>query len=276
VNVAMVPVGERRRIAVAELGTGAPLLYLHDFFDVHGASADWLPFHERLGERFRVIAPAYAGCSGSDEDEDALGFEDAVFDVLAVLDALGLDAVPAVGNGIGGWIAAELAVRDRRLVERLVLIGATGLFVERCPIADVFYDAQPRDGTSMQELRRTFFGDPASTLAHAWIPDGRMSVERELRRYAMFRFAARIGFRPPYFYDRRLRERLARYTGPTSILWGADDRFVPLAHGEAYAAALPNAHLEVLGDCGHCLHLERPEAAVGLIENMLGFEWRRE
>ena len=265
-NLQSITVGDGRRLAYAELGAGPPLLYLHDFLDVHGGSADWLPFHHALAERFRIIAPAFAGCNGSDEDEDALGFDDPVFDVQDTLDTLGLESLPVIGAGIGGWIAAELAVRDRSLVERLVLIGATGIFLPGVPIADVFFAAQPRNGSDMSEFREIFFADGTATLANEWIPDGRMPIERELLRYAMFRFAGRIGFRPPYLYDRRLLERLARYQRPALVLWGSEDRFVPPAHAHAYATALPGARLCLFAECGHAVSIEAPtEVAAEII-----------
>jgi pimeloyl-ACP methyl ester carboxylesterase len=268
VNLQTISIGGNRRLVYAELGAGPPLLYLHDFLDIHGDAADWLPFHHALAKHYRVIAPAFAGCHGSDEDEDALSYDDVLFDVLDAADALGLGSVPVIGTGIGGWIAAELAVRNRRFVERLVLLGATGLFVPGVPIADVFFTVQPRNGGDMSEFRHVFFADGESALAKEWIPDGRMSIERELLRYAMFRFAARIGFRPPYLYDRRLVERLPRYAQPALVLWGAADALVPLAHAHAYGAGLPGARVRVLDGCGHALHIERPEAAA---DEIIGF-----
>lgn len=268
-NLQSVTVGNGRRLVYAELGAGPPVLYLHDFLDVHGGSADWLPFHHALAERFRIIAPAFAGCNGSDEDEDALGFEDPVFDVLDAVDALGLDSVPVIGAGIGGWIAAELAVRNRHLVEQLVLLGATGLFLPGVPIADVFFNAQPRNGGDMSEFREIFFADEDAALAKEWIPDGRMTIERELLRYGMFRFAGRIGFRPPYLYDPRLVERLPRYQQPALVLWGSEDRFVPPAHAHAYATALPGARLCLFAECGHAVSIEQPAEVAGEVVSFL-------
>jgi pimeloyl-ACP methyl ester carboxylesterase len=58
------------KVAVIEAGSGAPLVYLHGFADVHGVSADFLPFHEGLAQNHRVIAPAHPACNGSDELSD--------------------------------------------------------------------------------------------------------------------------------------------------------------------------------------------------------------
>ena len=182
--------------------------------------------------------------------------DDVVFHALEALDALGIARIPVVGVGIGGWIAAELAVRHPEIVERLALIGATGLFVPSEPIGDMFFAAQPLDGTSFRELRALFFTDPESPIAREHIPDGRMPTELEMLRYRTYRFANRLGFRPPYLYDRRLARRLARYGGPALVVWGEADRFVPVAHARAYGAGLRDAHVHVVPGAGHSIHLE--------------------
>jgi pimeloyl-ACP methyl ester carboxylesterase len=176
--------------------------------------------------------------------------------------------MPVVGVGLGGWVAAELAVRHPDLVERLVLVGATGLFVPGEPIADFFYASYPLDGSDLGELRAIFFADPNGALANEWIPDGRMDTEREMLRYRTFRFANRVGFRPPYLYDRQLSRRLSRYRGPALVLWGERDALVPPAHGRAYAQGLGNASLRRISGAGHSVHLERP---TDLAREVVGF-----
>jgi pimeloyl-ACP methyl ester carboxylesterase len=70
-----------------------------------------------------------------------------------------------------------------------------------------------------------------------------------------------VGFKPPYFYNRALRERLYRAAMPAKVIWGADDRMVPSAHGEAYAAGLPGAAgLTLIAGAGHAALLDQPDA----------------
>ena len=69
-------------------------------------------------------------------------------------------------------------------------------------------------------------------------PDRIVPIELEVRRYQMLRFGSFFGFRPPYFYSRTLRERLYRAAMPACVIWGSEDRMVPLAHGRAYAEGL--------------------------------------
>src|SRR6185503_5837567 len=142
-----------RKVAVAELGKGTPLLYLHGFADIHGAAPDFLPFHHALAKDFRVIAPAHPACAGSDEDEDIETMDDLVFHYLEVLDALKLESVAIAGTCVGGWIAAELATRIPERITKLALIGASGLYVQDKPIGDLFWEAQPTNGTEFRGFR---------------------------------------------------------------------------------------------------------------------------
>ena len=108
----------QRKVQVLESGNGTPLLYLHGFADVHSVKESWMPFHEQLAQRARVIAPAHPGCAQTDENKDIDAIEDVVFHYLEVLDALKLTQFDLVGSCVGGWIAAELAVRPWRRRQR--------------------------------------------------------------------------------------------------------------------------------------------------------------
>jgi len=260
-----------RQVWVLENGSGPPLLYLHGFADVHSVKEDWLPFHEQLAKRARVIAPAHPGCAQTDENKDIDSIEDVIFHYLEVLDALKLTHFDLVGSCVGGWIAAEIAVRHPEKVRKLMLIGATGLFVEGALIGDVFMMAQPERGASYAGLRELLFADENQSMALELFPDGMGELEDELRRYQMLRFSSRIGFKPPYFYNRPLKNRLHRITSPTLVVWGEKDNMVPRAHGETYANLIPNAgELKVISGAGHSVVVEEPDATAQMVLDFLG------
>lgn len=259
----------RRKVHVLENGSGSPLLYLHGFADVHSVKEGWLPFHEKLSERARVVAPAHPGCAQTDENKDIESVEDVVFHYLEVLDALKLDRFDLVGGCVGGWIAAELAVRHPEKIRKLVLIGASGLFVEGELIADVFMMAQPEYGASYASLRALLFSGADQPNALDMFPDGKGEIEDEVRRYQMLRLGSRIGFKPPYFYNYSLRNRLHRITSPALVIWGEKDSMVPRAHGEAYAAGIPSAKFTIVRGAGHSAQVEKPEETAELVLDFL-------
>jgi pimeloyl-ACP methyl ester carboxylesterase len=247
-----------------------PLLYLHGFADVHGAVSGWLPFHEALAASARLLTPAHPGCAASTGSDGIDGVEDLVFHYLDLLDMLGLERVDLVGACVGGWIAAELALRHPHRVGRLLLLGAVGLHVPGAPIADLFMLSQRSDFGKHTDLRRLLFADADLPLALAMFPDRYATLPDEVLRYQCLTFAARIGWNPPYFYDRKLRARLRRVTVPTLVVWGREDRFVSLAHAEAYRAGITGATLKVLDGSGHSIWLEQPEACAKLVTEFLG------
>jgi pimeloyl-ACP methyl ester carboxylesterase len=257
-------------VAVIEDGSGAPLVYLHGFADVHGVAADFSPFHEGLAQNHRVIAPAHPACAGSDELSDGNRVEDFLFHYSEVIDALGLDRFRLVGHCVGGWLAAEYAVRHPERVEKLVLIGASGLFVPGSHIGDIFLNSNPDRGTDLSSLRRLLFASAESPMSLRYYPDGKGDLDEETRRYAMLRFGSAIGFKPPYFYNWPLVQRLGRAHMPSLVIWGAHDGMTPLAHGEAYAARLGNAAgLKIVADAGHAVHLEKPREVLALVQPFL-------
>lgn len=258
-----------RTILLLEGGEGAPLLYLHGLADVHGAVSGWLPFHEALTSLFRLLAPAHPGCATSGGIGEVDGVEDLVFHYLDVLDRLGFDRVDLLGVCIGGWIAAELAVRHAQRVRRLVLMDAPGLHVPGAPIEDIFMLSQRHDWGKHHDLRRLLFSDPESGLAVTMFPDRSAPLGEELLRYQSLTLAARIGWTPPYLYNRKLRSRLRRITVPTLIVWGREDRFVPLAHAHAYHEGIAGSELSLLDGAGHSPWLEAPEVCVRLVTTFL-------
>ena len=260
-----------RKVAVIEGGRGEPLVYLHGFADVHAVAGDLLPFHQRLGEAARVIAPAHPGCASSDELGDDYGIDDVVFHYLEVFDALGLASFDLVGHCVGGWIAAEFAVRHPERVRRLALIGACGLFVPGAPIGDVFMHSQPERGVELATLRQLLFADENAAAGLRYFASARGDIEEEMRRYQMLRFCSFVGFKPPYFYNRALRGRLYRAGMPATVIWGASDRMVPRAHGEAYVAGLPGAEgLTLIAGAGHSAPLEASDATADALIDFLG------
>ena len=255
------------KIDIRETGSGTPLLYLHGFADIHAGSVGWLPFHEQLSQSFRLMAPAHPACAGSEEDESIENIDDVAFRYVELLDELKLERVNLAGACFGGWIAAELAVRHPERVGKLALIGASGLFIPGKPIGDLFWEIQSENMTEYHGLRRLLFADPDSPAAKSMFPNGRSPIEIELSRYKAMRFCSRVGFSPPYFYNRKLQERLARYKGPALVLWGEDDHMVPMEHARAYQAGLKGSRLVVLPGCGHSPQAEKPrETAAALKE----------
>jgi pimeloyl-ACP methyl ester carboxylesterase len=243
-----------RKIQLFEGGAGRPLLYLH------GAGVYWwMPVHDRLARSRRVVLPVHPGFGASEGFEAIESMEDLVFHTADVLDALALPRVDVVGLSLGGWLAAELALRHPARVGRLVLVDAPGVRVPGVPMQDVFMAAPPK-------ARALLFHDPAASVATAVLPDAPPPerLEAALRGREA---AARLLWNPARQY-RKLTERLWRIQAPALVVWGDDDRLIPPAYGEAWARGIPGARLVTIERCGHLPPLEQPER---FTEVALGF-----
>jgi pimeloyl-ACP methyl ester carboxylesterase len=228
-------------------GRGAPLVVLPPEF----ASNRWFPYHQALAAHFHVLAPDHLGFGESERPEWLDGIDDLVFHYIDWLDTLGLERVSVVGISLGGWVAAELAVVQPQRVERLVLVGASGLKVEGVDRFDVF--ANPIEDT----LRHLFHDE---TRAAQLLPTD-LGAEAIVRSYRESTTLARLTWNP-YLYNPKLARRLRRVTAPTLILWGENDTFLPLAHGALFAQLIPNATLQTVPQCGHLVPLEQTDVFI--------------
>ena len=233
-------------IQLSEGGDGPPVLYLH------GAGTFWwIPAHDLLARRHRVFVPVHPGFGTSTGVEEIDDIEDLVFHYLDVLDALKLDRVDVVGTSMGGWIAAELALRQPQRVSKLVLVDAAGLRLSGVPTPDLFLATVP-------EARELLFADPRGPIAMAAMPDTPPPPDKLVMMLKGREAAARILWNPHVRY-RKLKSRLDRIKTPTLVLWGAKDKLIPLPYGEAYQKGIPGARLVVIDNCGHLPHVEAPE-----------------
>jgi pimeloyl-ACP methyl ester carboxylesterase len=242
------------RVFVA--GDGPPLLWLHDTLGNR-----WSAAHGLISHSHRVIAASLPGVDDSAQIDGIDGAEDVVFWLLDLLGALRLDQRPVLlGCGLGGWMAAEFAVRYPDRVGGLVLVNAYGLRVPGALAADEFALTPPM-------LRPLLFADANGAVAVEALPDAEPADRLEPTLHARVA-AARLAWQFPY--DRKLSGRLWRASVRALVVWGRHDRLVPLAHGEAYVAALPDARLEILEGAGHYPYLEMPELFAATVERFLG------
>lgn len=229
-----------RATTIMHAGEGKPFVYLHSTVD---ESVMWFPFFQEFARHFRVLVPTHPGFGKSGGFEQIDGIEDMAFHYVELLDALGLEKVILGGVSLGGWIAAEFAVRWPERVERLWLADAPGLWVDEQPLGDLFRVMHDRD-----KLREILFHDPGGYIARMVIQEN-PADEQFLAAYQSLTALARLVWERPY--DPRLPGRLHRIQCPVLLLWGDHDRLVPPAYGDAYRRHLPQAELHLIANCGH-------------------------
>jgi pimeloyl-ACP methyl ester carboxylesterase len=246
-----------RAVTVRHGGEGPPLVYLHSAL---GEGAMWLPFMQTWAKSHRVFVPLHPGFGDSGGFDQIDTIEDVAFHYAELFDELGLDNFILGGHSLGGWIAAEFAVRWPERVRKLWISGAPGLWVDEQPLPDLFRVIQHRD-----QMRELLFFDPTGSMAQLVIQDHPDEEKLKFGFQAMAVLARLVWRRP---YDPRLAARLHRVKCPVLLVWGEHDRLVPPAYGEAYRKYMPHAEFTLIPKCGH---LPMFEAEGEYVERVLRF-----
>ena len=245
------------QLEVVEQGGGRPILLLHgeEGLDPKSLFLDLLAVHGR------VIAPSHPGFGHSPDAETIDTIDDLAYLYLDLLTERDLHEVTLIGFSLGGWIAAEMAVKSTDRLAKLILVAPVGIKVgdrETRDIPDIF-------ALRPDEVARLQYHDPARAVVdYTTLSDDALTV------IARNREATALYGWEPYFHNPKLRQRLHRINIPTLLLWGASDRFItPGYYGAAYRDAIPGARLEIIERAGHFPHLEQPEAFVERVRKFL-------
>ena len=243
------------RIRLMRGGTGAPLLFLHG----GGGAGIWLPAMARLAKKFDVIVPEHPGFGQSDTPAWLDTISDLANFYLDFLEALDLRGVHLAGSSLGGWIAADLAVRNASRLASLTLIGSAGIQVDGVAEVDTFLISEE------QRIRHLFYDQE---LAEAVVA----SSERPEAEDAALKnrtTTAKLAWQPRN-HDPHLRKWLHRVKVPTLLVWGADDRLFPPDYAFAFQQLIPGAKTVVLPQCGHLPHVEHGDAFAAELESFIG------
>jgi pimeloyl-ACP methyl ester carboxylesterase len=250
-------------VNVIDIGEGPAVVLLHG---LGGNWQNWLQTIPALvAGGHRAIVPDLPGFGHSEMPAQRISIPGYGRAVDLVLDELGVRGpVAVVGNSMGGFIAAEVAIAHPQRVERLALVSAAALWNER---------ARARPLVAASKVSRFY----APLIVSGWEVIARLPrLRNEALRSAGIRNPGAIsaplayellsGAGKPGFidalqalFDYRIRDRLPEIACPTLVVWGADDPLVPLRHAFEYEALIPGARTVVFPRTGHAPMLEQPE-----------------
>jgi pimeloyl-ACP methyl ester carboxylesterase len=255
---------EDRWMNIIDMGEGPVVLFIHG---LSGCWQNWLENLPHFARDHRVIAMDLPGFGESEMPAKTISISRYADTIDALLDVLEIDQpVRIVGNSMGGFIGAELAIRYPKRVERLVLVAAAGLSVENIR-------TQRTEGLRHRAENLAFFNI-------GWVASRSPMVarRRRLRSALLLLVAAHPDRLPapltyelvkgsgkPGFPDALealcrypIRERLPEIECPTFIVWGDKDRLVPLKDASVFEELIDDARKVVYQDTGHLTMLERP------------------
>jgi len=266
--------GHRR--AYVKAGSGPALLLLHGLGCDH---TTWLPVIDALARRYTVVAPDLLGHGASDKpraDYSVGGFANGMRDLMTVL---GIDKATVVGHSFGGGVAMQFAYQFPERTERLVLVGSGGLGPEVSPAIRAitttgFHQVmglltlpgirhvgtcglRALSRTGIKEFRD--FDEVASIYDSFRDPAARAAVRHVVRAVVDWQGQIVTMADRAYLTDAM----------PMCVLWGDQDRVIPVSHAERAAELAPDARVEILPNAGHFPHKDHPERFVKILHDFI-------
>jgi pimeloyl-ACP methyl ester carboxylesterase len=240
------------KTAVLSAGHGEPLVFWHGAGVWHGFN-----FARPWTEKFRVIIPFHPGFGDSDDAPPMSDMHDYVMHYLDLFDALGLEKFRLVGFSLGGFLAAKFAVEHGHRLHRLVLVGPAGLRGKEQPKGDLF-TLPPEQIPSM--LVSNF------DVIKPYLPEDPKDLDFMGDRYREGGTVGRLLWEHPY--DTKLPRYLHRLTMPTLLVWGEEDKLLPVQNAELWRRHIPDVQFQTFKGAGH-LVLDEKREAVDAVQRFL-------
>jgi len=259
------PLVRRARLSAGEMtyvelgeGDGPPIVFVHG---LGGSWQNWLENLPRAAQERRAIAVDLPGFGTSPMPTEEISVPLYARLVKELLDQLGIERAVLVGNSMGGFVAAELCIRYRR-VDRLVLAAACGIStrsLRRRPTVTLFRMGRLISSAALAHSRAVA---ARPRLRHPVLATVIRHPSR-LRADVLFQIMPRSntpGFMPALEallgYD--FTDRLGEIGCATLLVWGREDILVPVADADEYERLIPDARKVVFDETGHMPQLERP------------------
>jgi len=259
------------RVNYVEMGSGPPLVFVHG---LAGCWQNWLENIPHFARTRRVIAVDLPGFGESELPLDDITIPGYGRFVDAFLGEIGVERAPIVGNSMGGFIAAEVAVSHPSRVEQLVLVSAAGLVT-----------VPDRQLTLARRLAPYFHMGTARAIARRehWVRRPRMrrmflygvATHPDLLQPELCYEVASGGGKPGFIdafsaiLDYDFRDRLSDVRHPTLVVWGRRDKIVPVAGAHEYERLIPGSRKVIFEDTGHVPMIERPHRFNALLDEFL-------
>ncbi len=253
------------RVFHLEQGAGDPIVCIHGLGGWAENFADVIP---ALAEKNRVLAFDLPGFGRSDRPAAEYTLDYLVDWIRTYVDALGLGRFTLIGNSLGGALAIEFAHRYPDRVSRLVLAASAGFgrdypVIYRLMTVPLVRDALMYNARTIVRMEWEQLLHRKERVTDAFVEGiyqfrlrfPQASAKKNILRNSMGLLGPTVDL-----YD-----RLPLLKCPVLIVWGREDRILPVAMGETAHTAVPGSELVVFDGCGHLPMVERPEEFVRVV-----------
>ncbi len=253
------------RIRVFELGTGIPLVLVHGL----GGPLMWQKVVEPLSKHFRVIVISLPGFGESDGTKRFYTVQEHAEVIKKVLNQLNISKVCLTGVSYGGQVSATFSAMYPECVEKLILICSTGL--KKAPL--IVSNSFLRSVVSMVVKHVSLKNEKAlCKKGERSFYDVKLRPPDLCRRF--FEQLSKPGHRDAWLNGvvnsfsggEEFKRLLGTITAPTLILWGENDKTMPVNLANEFHQLIPHSELYVFPQCGHSVPLEKPEEVCGWVE----------
>jgi len=245
-------------------GNGRHILFIHGL----GSSADrWLGIPSALSANFHTVALDLPGFGESDKpatlDYTIENFRETIVEFINKV-VINDGKTSIVGHSLGGYIAAEVAIENKNMVERLVLIDSSGMLKKPTPLLEEYLKVAINP--TKDKVRKVFeqmVADP--TRIPSKLVEGFISrINLPNAKYAFKSTLANSANKQIGLGRLKLIEDI-----PTLIIWGSEDKVIPPEHSRLFKEGIANSHIEIIPDAGHAPFAEKPDQVCEILRSFL-------
>jgi 2-hydroxy-6-oxonona-2,4-dienedioate hydrolase len=242
------------------------ILFIHGL----GSSADrWLDIPDAISMYYHTIAVDLIGFGGSDKPKDVnYTIEQFSEFILEFIEKIGLSGddrkITLVGHSLGGYIAVDFAIRNKGLIEKLVLLDSSGFLKGPTPLLEQYLNAAKYP--SYDSVRNVF----EQMVAQPW------KVLPVIINIFITRInspGAKYPFESAYQNSTTTQIDLSRLRSiediPTLIIWGKSDNLIPIEYSEPFKRVFKNYRVEMIEDAGHAPFVEKPAIICEILHSFL-------
>jgi len=262
-----------RQVNYVDIGSGSrdPVVFVHG---LGGQWQNWLENIPRVAQERRVIALDLPGFGLSAMPREKITISGYGRTVNALCEQLGLGLVEVVGNSMGGYIGAEVAIQFPERVDRLILVSAAGITsadLAHQPILTLGRVATAVASWNAARHRHVASRRKSRHMALALVARHPSLLKADLAYEGFFKGTGKPGFedalRACLEYD--FRDRLTEISRPTLIVWGEQDSIIPVRDANEFERLIPDSRKVVMAETGHVSMAERPAAFNDLMMDFL-------
>ena len=239
------------------------VLFIHGL----GSSADvWLNIPDAMSSNFHVISLDLPGFGVSDKPQIDYTLEKFTEILTNFINQIGINngKTSIVGHSLGGYIAAEITIKNKHLIKKLVLIDSSGMLEEPTPLLKKYFEvAMNPSEDSVKKVFEEMLADPTKVsskvigifISRMNLPNSKHAFQSTLENSTN----TQIGLSRLKLID----------DVPILILWGEKDSAIPLTHSQKFKDTLKNSQISIIPDTGHAPFVEKPDLVCKMLQKFL-------